>query len=260
MNKRIRWLIVVVMAALGLTPAVGLAQVQYQQEYAAPDPQFPIPLGHDRMDKGGLFVAGQFLFMRQTNPLEGQQIAFRGLIDVDGTITGVPGTFIGSHNPAMLANDAGGPGTYVPGFDFTIGWRFREGTVVEFNWWRLGDAKYVANATLLPSNFNAGPQGAETFLFSPVWNITPEYSGPPNKLAVGAPFAAYGIWNGAATEEIIFTQRFSKYDLTARVPVYQNDCWRTYGLFGPRIEWQWERFWWRTVDVRIDGTSGPDRP
>jgi hypothetical protein len=258
MNKRIRWLILVVIAALGLTPAAGLAQVDYQQEYPAPDPVFPVPLGHDRMDKGGLFVAGEFLFMRQTNPIKGQVLAFRGLTDVDGSITGTPGTFIGSHEIALMASDVGGPGTYQPGFDFTIGWRFREGTVVEFNWWRLFDAKYMANATLLPSNFNAGGSSAETFLFSPVWNISPDYAGPAAKLTAGNFFAAYGIWNGAVTEGITFTQRFDKYDITTRVPVYQNDCWRTYGLFGPRLMWQWERFWWRTVSVRFDGAGSPE--
>jgi hypothetical protein len=209
------------------------------------------------MDKGGLFFAGEFLFLRQTNPLQQQLIATRGFVDVDGSISGNPGTRFGSRAPALYANDAGGPGTYQPGFDFTIGWRFREGTVVEFNWWRLTDAKYSANATLLPSNFNAGNGDAETFLFSPVYNISPDYSGPPNKLPVGNPFAAFGIWNGATTMGITFTQRFSMYDITTRVPVYQNDCWRTYGLFGPRIMWQWERFFWRTVALADDGTGSP---
>src|SRR5262249_33376252 len=44
-------------------------------------------------------------------------------------------------------------------------------------------------------------------------------------------------------------QRFDTYEIKARVPIWQTADLRTYGLFGPRIAWIWDRFSWRTVDA-----------
>src|SRR5438128_7231959 len=108
--------------ALLLTVGVALAPTGVRaQEVPFADPQIPLPLYHDRPEKGGFYAAGEFLFFRQTNPLKDQIIAVRGLLDFDGSITadlngitfvpttgaviiqpGTPqvGTFIGTGAPA----------------------------------------------------------------------------------------------------------------------------------------------------------------
>src|SRR5947209_19929257 len=49
------------------------------------DPIYPIPTGHPRMDVvGGVYTAVEFMLFRQTNPIGRQQIAVRGITDVDG--------------------------------------------------------------------------------------------------------------------------------------------------------------------------------
>jgi hypothetical protein len=69
--------------------------------------------------------------------------------------------------------------------------------------------------------------------------------------------AAFGIWNGASLMTIDFTQRFDDYELIGRIPIYQNDCCRFYGLIGPRHSSIWERFKWRTVDIQTQLPGGP---
>jgi hypothetical protein len=218
--------------------------------------------------------------MRQTNPLKSQTIGVRGLVDFDGSVvadlngqpfettTGltvifpgmrVPGTFIGSGRPALQTDDVHGPQTYTPGFNVTLGWRFESGVAVEATWWHLFDAKYSAEATLVPPNLQAGQILEETFLFAPVFNFPNQYSGPPFKIAFGDANAVYGIWNGASIMQLFFVQRFDQFDLTGRIPIFQTDCTRCYGLIGPRLDWFWERFTWRTIALDSAGqASGQD--
>ena len=79
-----------------------------------------------------------------------------------------------------------------------------------------------------------GSRLEDTFLFSPVFNYPTTYAGPAFKITNGNPFAMYGIWNGATEMQISFTQQNTQIDMTYRIPVYENECWRTYGLAGPR--------------------------
>jgi hypothetical protein len=254
--------------------------VRFQEVPALTDPTYPLPLGHDRMEKGGFFAAAEFLYWRQTNPLQHQIIAVRGLLDFDGSITAdlngtvvnppgggppviipgprMPGTFLGSGNPALIADQAKGPLSYEPGWRLTAGWRFQDGLAVEFSWLTLVEAKYAAVATLIPPGLQAGQLLLETFLFSPVFNFPNDYAGPAQKVALGNPFAAFGIWNGATIETIEFIQRFQEYDLTARVPIFQTDYCRCYGLTGFRHVDMWERFRWRTVAQDFNGVAGQD--
>jgi hypothetical protein len=282
MRTRTGWL------ALLLTAGVALAPTGVRgQETPPEDPPIPVPLGHERMDKGGLFVFGEFVIMRMTNPLKEQVIATRGFEDVDGSITAdvngtliepiggqpivipgtpAPGTFYGSQAPALDANAAAGPRSYQPGFRLGLGWRFRDGSAVEFSWLRLTDFNYGSVASILsrdavqPATAAAGiGQLLEnTFLFSPVFNFPNEFAGAFNKLAVGNPLAAFGIWNGASVETIQFIQRFSVYDITYRVPIFETDYCRCYGLVGPRHTYLWENFKWRVVSESFDGTSNQD--
>jgi hypothetical protein len=264
-----------------LTAGVALAPTGARgQEYPPADPVFPFPLYHDRPETGGFFFAPEFMFMRQTNPLKHQLIAVRGLLDFDGTITRdltgqridpatppggppiiIPGTprvgnFLGSKRPALFADDAGGPESFEPGWRITGGWRFQDGTTIEVSWMSLVETKYSAVATLVPPGLNAGPLLADSFLFAPVFNFPNDFAGPGFKLALGNPLAAFGIWNGASVMSIDFVQRFSQYDVTARIPAFETDFCRCYGLVGPRYINLWERFKWRTVSLDFQGTGG----
>jgi hypothetical protein len=267
------WLLKAGLAVMALAPNVG-----FGQEPGRADPVYPLPIGHDRMETGGFFVDGGAVLFRQTNPLRNQPIAFRGFTDSDGSFTGVPGTFVGSHAVALDARDAGGPGTYQPGFKFALGWRFSDGSAIDFNWTHLMNSRYIAGASLVPQN-NPGSALENTFLSAPVFNFPNLYAGPAFKLVnpffifngtitvgtpainnafgSGHPFTAYGIWNGAEQMTIDFIQRFDQAEVRWREPIFENEYYRCYGLVGPRLAWQWERFTWRTTDVDFFGQFFP---
>ena len=103
---------------------------------------------------------------------------------------------------------------------------------VEFDWMHLLKARYFAVASVIPPNFNPGPQLADTFLTAFVYNFPNDYAGPANKVAVGNPMAVYGIWNGATVMSIEFDQRVDDYEIDSRIPVYEGDLFRCYGSFG----------------------------
>jgi hypothetical protein len=258
--KNLAWLAAAVAATL---PSIG-----HSQDYTQPDPQVPIPLWHDRPETGGFYAAFEFLFMRQTNPIKNELITQRGLLDFDGSITADlsgnpiitplgpivvsntnphPGTFIGTGAPALTTQDIKGPQTWTPGWEAHLGWKFENGIVLDFSWMSLFETRYTAVATLVPPNLQAGEIFENTFLFSPVFNFPSDFAGPANKVGIGNPFAAYGIWNGATVEQISLLQRFDKFDMIGRIPLYETDCSRCYGLIGPSFVWFWERFKWITT-------------
>jgi hypothetical protein len=260
---------------------VGLACVPTGvrgQEPGRPDPVYPLPL-NDQLHKGGFYAAADFVMFRQDNPLKHQIIAVRGLLDFDGSITAdlngtvitpingppiiipgqaKPGTFIGSGATALSADDAGGPLSYQPGTRLTAGWKFRDGSTIELSWLFISEAKYAAVATLVPPSLNPGPLLADSFLFSPVFNFPNEFAGPDNKLAIGNPRAAFGIWNAATVMGITFVQRFDQWDLGGRIPVFETDYCRCYGWVGARHASLWENFKWRTVAQDFNGQAGQD--
>ncbi len=250
MRTRIGWLAWLVPVVLFLAPAAAHGQEPNGYYYVPPEPYNPIGLlGHPRYESGGFYFATEFWFMRQTNPLRNQTIAVRGFIDVDGSITGTPGNKVGSFGDALNASDASGQVTYQPGLGLTLGYRFENGVDVEINWLHFVEAKYPAQASIIPPNYAVAPDLSNTFLFSPVYNFPGQFRGEPGKIAVGNPLAAFGIWNGAALDQIIFYQRLDIYDMAFRIPVYQDDCFRSYGLVGPRIIHLWERFKWRAISA-----------
>jgi hypothetical protein len=262
MRTRYGWLVGLLTAGLALTPAVVYGQ---GIDAGPPDPVFPLPIGKDRMENGGFFVALEGLFWRQTNPLHDQQIAVRGVLDTDGSISQAlfggaqPGLFFGSRTAALRADDAGGPGTYSLGFRLTGGWKFANDVSLEVSWIHLFDAKYAATASVLPAFARSDPLLADTFLTSFVFNFPPDFAGPAQKVNLGNPGATFGIWDASSEQEIRFTQRFNQADLSVRWPLMTNDCMRTYWLCGPRMVWLWEQFWWRTVAFDItSGAAGQD--
>src|SRR6516225_3027923 len=100
--------------------------------YAPADPSLWVPLGSTRPEDGGLFLYGEALLYRQSSPLKDQQVAVRGFILADDSVDLAPplssGVFIGSRTEALNTKQASGPGSYQPGFETGIGWKFKDQT------------------------------------------------------------------------------------------------------------------------------------
>jgi hypothetical protein len=229
------------------------------QDYAPEEVQAPLPLGSTRPESG-LFYGSEFIFFRQTRPIKDQLIAVRGFFDVTGESFGNgplnPGTFVGSGEQALKANNLG-TRSYQPGFEIFLGWRFKEGVTVEFDWYHLWQVHYSGGATLVPSLFQGqGTIQENTFLTSFVYNFTPDYAGPPGRIS-GTGFAAYGIWDAASIMDMAFYQRYDEYDIKGRIPMFESDWNRSYALMGARFAWIWERFRWQTFAYDANGNSGP---
>ncbi len=207
-------------------------RAQYQE---VPPVDFTGPLSHPRYEQGGFFAFVEALYFRENRPLVSQTVAIRGFVDVDGSATGRPeGSFVGSGTEALNINQLKGPGSWQPGLNLGLGWRFESGTALILNWYHLADSRYSATASLAPPGLKGGTGLADTFLYSPVYNFPINYSGNPFNLAVGNPGATFGIWNASSLQTITYLQRFDLVDLAMRVPVWQTDSYRNYGLIGPR--------------------------
>jgi hypothetical protein len=169
------------------------------------------------------------------------------------------GQFVGSGELALDAKDAGGPGTYQPGHNLGIGYRFEDGLTVTFEWMHLYKALYWHEANIIPNGafVGLGAQLENTFLTAPVYNFTNIYAGPPLK-SLTVPFGdMYGIWNGASIMTEEFDQRTEQWQMVFRVPIHETECWRSYGLVGPRFFWIWERFKWMTTSEDPSGSFNP---
>jgi hypothetical protein len=247
------------------------------------EPPIPLPVGHPRMDVvGGVYTACEFVMFRQTNPIGHQLLAIRGLVDVDGSITGdlngtqvfgdqnppfiirgpiLPGNFLGTATPALFSDDLKGQQSFQPGYKITLGYRFNSGSAIETSYMSLVKVTYAANASLIPTNYAnlaAGPALADSFLFAPFFNLPPEFAGANQELALGNPGAAFGIFNGAINMSIFFKQFFQDWDIRGRVPWFQDDCTRIYGYGGARFAWIWEQFGLRAVSADFTGNSRPE--
>jgi hypothetical protein len=240
------WLLV---ACVALAP-VG-AYAQDATGYAQPDWELPVPLGSTRPEDGGLFLFGEYVMFRQTNPLKDQLVAVRGFVAVDDTVLGpgTAGTFIGSRVSALDVHQITGPNGYQPGFAFGAGWKFKDGSALTFDWMYLSEHRTQALATQAPLDFRVRSDFANSFLTSYVYNFPPDYAGPPFKISVGGPQALHGIWDGALTQVITFVQRVQQWEATYRTPIYETDDCRVQALIGPRFFWMWERFKWTTTSA-----------
>ncbi len=249
---------------IGAALAPGLAFGQDQggpvsyQGYSPPDFQLPIPVGNTQPEQGGLYLFGQYMMLRQTNPIQGQPIATRGFIDEDGSITGIPGIHVGTGSIALDANQVSGPNSFQPGFRAGLGWRFGDGSSLSADFIYITSYTKIAAATLAPPGLNVFNNFAESFISAPVYNFPNNFAGPPDKLGVGDFEAAFGIWNAASIMTLSFDQRFQQAQMTYRWPVYETECFRMSGLVGPRIAWFWERFRWVTTDLPQSGTPNFD--
>jgi len=245
---------VLVAAALAAPWSV---HAQYQEVTPA---VFTGPLSHPRYELGGFFVAAEAKFWRRNRNISSQDVAFRGILDLDGSVSGqAPGTFIGSNDVALSTQQLRGPGNYTPGYSTTIGYRFEDGLSVSVNWWHLNAERYRAAAALLPPGpGNPGIGGINTFLTSPVSNFPIAFSGNPQNVTNGNPGATFGIWNAASYMELEYLQKFDMVDIMARVPIWQTDTMRTYGKIGPRTYQFFDRLKWTTIDTDTLGQFTAD--
>jgi hypothetical protein len=221
-------------------------------------PTVPIPTG--AAGAAGFYTAVEFVTLTQTRTLGTQTVAYRGYVDSSGQITGVPGTYVGS-GQAALSTDQLGRTTFQPGYQVELGYKFEDGTRIYGSFLQLFDAHYSSGATLVPPFFRSRPDLADTFLVSGVSNFTPQFAGPSQKTAFDTQpgnggFNTYGIWNGAQTMDIKFTARYQQAEIGARIPMFQTDYSRVYGLAAGRFAWFFERFAWRAQDFDVNGNSG----
>ena len=249
-------------AALAFGGGRGSAQFGGYPVPGLPEENVPIPTanpgGH------GFFVTAEFILLSQTKAIGKQDVALRGLFDSTGLVTGTPGTFIGGSPPRVALNtDQLGRTSLMPGYKLGLGYKLENGVSVFADFLKTRRQTYIAGASLAPPFFRGTNDLSETFLSSPVFNFTPDYSGPDIKTASDLldptlPTANfYGIWNGANVMTIEFRHEFTAGTIGARVPLFDTDYSRIYGLGGLRYAWFFERFRWRTVSADVDGISFP---
>jgi hypothetical protein len=237
------------------------------QEYAPPDNcQLPAPLYSTHPELGGLYTAASFVFYRQNNPLKSQPVAHEGFTDVDGSITGVPGTFVGSHINVLDVQQVSGPQSYEPGFTIDVGWKMHDGSTLSVSYTWVATAQYRAVATLARPLLQEGQFLQNSFLSSDVFNFPNDFAGPAFKAVnihdpflgtITNPFALFGIWNGASIMTEKYEQRFQTGDLKYRQTVFETEDYRLSGVVGARWAHIWDRYQWRTTDLDINGNAGP---
>ena len=148
------------------------------------EPNIPIPTGQS--GDAGFYAAAEYVMLTQSRTLGTQTVAYRGLLDSTGLLSGTPGAFITTGLEALNTNQLGRT-TYSPGFQIELGYRFEDGTRLFANYLQLFDAQYSAAASLVPEGFQSGPNLVNTFLVSPVYNFDPQYSGPATKVVQDLP-------------------------------------------------------------------------
>jgi Legionella pneumophila major outer membrane protein precursor len=265
---RYRWILTGLMVAAGLLTGPATGRVQAQPLNSEPwelsgndHPKIWAPIGTYQHDGSGIYTAAEFILFHQPRPIGNQPIAVRGFVDSAGLLAGTPGAFLGSGEVALTTEGLGRTG-WSPGCRLTLGYRFENGCNFSISWLHLFDTKYSGGAGIQGPNFqNQGFNLENSFLFAPVFNFSPEFTGPVARNTTGGDItvngfivfgALNGIWNGASDMTMVFTQRFDNWDLTGRFPVFETENARSYFMAGGRLSWIWERFQWRTVALGID--------
>jgi Legionella pneumophila major outer membrane protein precursor len=231
----------------------------------------PLPLGNP--GSHGVFTFADVSYISQTWTMKDQTIAYRGLVDTTGAITGLPGQYIGSGQVALTTADFGRR-SFMPGMNLGIGYKTEDGTSITARFMALSPTDYNSAATLAAPYARSRPDLADTYLTAGVFNFGPQYAGPARKTAyegstIFAPFIDangnvqlrqqlgdglfYGIWNGASTMVITYRTNYQEAEIGARVPMFQTEKSRIYALAGGRFHWFYEKFSWRTTSFDVDG-------
>ncbi|HSQ56462.1 MAG TPA: hypothetical protein VLM40_12035, partial [Gemmata sp.] len=226
---RHRYLGGALLAAAAMLAAPSAARAQFTSGEGA---GFPPPLNSEaplhtealnilptgQSGDAGFYAGIEFVMLTQTKAIGNQTIARRGFYDMAGTITGVPGAFVGSGqealNPRMFSRT-----TYQPGFNLELGYRFSDGTRFFVNYMQLIEAHYSQGASTIPPFFQTGTDLSNTFLSSPVFNFNNMFAGPLNKVQGVPSLDSSGIWNAASQMDMKYTQRFQQLQSGLRVPV-----------------------------------------
>jgi hypothetical protein len=221
--------------------------------------QIPIPTGNP--GQPGFYAGFEFVLLTTQRAIGDQWIATRGLVDSTGQITGLPGTPVGSHAVALTTEQLG-RATFTPGGRIEVGYKFEDGTRIYGNYLITAQAQYSAGATLATPFARSRPDLTDTFLYSPVFNFHPQFSGPRFKTGFDVNnnnngFTSYGIWNAASVMDIKFIQRYTEAEIGARMPLFATDYSKVYGSVGGRFAWIFERFNWRAVSFDVNGVSNP---
>jgi hypothetical protein len=265
---RKQWIGACLLLAGALTgPAANRAMAQWDVS-GYPSRENPLPIGPDRPENGGIYGTAEFLFMHMNRNIGSQAIAKRGFYDSDGSVVGVPGQFVGSGRLALDTNSFGRT-TWVPGFRVGLGYSCGDGTSISISYVHLAHANYSFSAGPVPPDLNPGNNLADSFISSPVFGFSPQFAGAQNRLAsrdtagnvttIGSGSSPYGIFNGATTMDISYTERFDNWDITGRFPVFETEYAKTWALAGGRFAWYWEKFKWRSVTTDFNGgSSAPD--
>ncbi len=194
---------------------LGLDTIRAQSPYSdgdyLDDRQVP-GLGHPKGQGGGFFGDVDFMFMQSTKAIGEQAVAFRGLFDTTGILSGAlvpnqggtqtlingapvtvgngtytsftsgaPGTFIGpgsvALSTAMLTRSS-----YEPGMKITLGYQFDDGQFAVYaSYLHLFEAHSQVSASLIPPMFQSPGNLSADYLTAPVFNFPTNYAGPTTK-------------------------------------------------------------------------------
>jgi hypothetical protein len=261
-------------AALAVLMGPGVARAQFDPTVSTPmpggdgggeavpsNPGSIIHLPTGKPGEAGFYTSFEYVMLDQTRALGKETIATRGFYDSSGNITGVPGTFIGGGTVGLSTKNISGQ-DYQPGFNVEIGYRTDGGIRLFASYEQLITATYSRGAGPVPPGLSPDANLADTFLSSPAYNFNNLFSGPQNKLAVDSTgsnpgYTAYGIWNGATDEEMKFLQRYQQMLFGGRMPMFQTDFSRMYGIAAGQFSWIFERFRWDTFDTDVNGNQQP---
>lgn len=250
---------------------------------------FTAPLGDP--GKTGVFTFVDAVYYGGTRALGDQTVAWRGLVDTTGQVTGLPGTYIGSGVRALTTNELGRR-EFSPGVNLGIGYKFDDGTTITARYLHTVGHTYSAGASLASQYSRSRPDLSDTFLTSGVFNFPPQFAGPRIKTAlegttvypgytignngtitvppltfningVTVPTRVlgdglfYGIWNGASNMVISYKTWYNEAEIGGRVPLFESNTSKIYGLGGMRYHNFMERFTWRTESYDINGNISP---
>ncbi|MCU0705501.1 MAG: hypothetical protein MUF18_16125 [Fimbriiglobus sp.] len=235
---------------------------------------FTAPLGNPA--KQGPFAFMDATVYTQTWTLGRQVVAVRGLRDTTGVLTGTPGTLIGSGTTALFTGDLGRT-EYAPGVNIGLGWKFDDGSSVHARIMHIAGQTWGASASLAAPYARSGPNLADTFLVSDVFNFPPQFGGPLRKTAFEGTFvgrvidaagnviepgeivpdgAFYGIWNGASNMSIEFKRWYTEAEIGGRTPLFESNSSKVYGIGGVRYHMFMERFRWLAQSFDLAGNTG----